>query len=49
MKSEDEIYEQIEKAMEVSSSSGSAYIDGVLAALDWVMGRVEDAPMDDDQ
>jgi len=51
-KTEDEIYDQIDKATETEHNSkfpGMSYEAGVKNALDWVLGNTitEDLPMDD--
>jgi hypothetical protein len=50
-RTDDEIYEQIDKAqkgMNIGSKwPGMSYEEGVRAALDWVLGDAEEAPMED--
>jgi hypothetical protein len=53
VRGEDEVYEQIDKAGElindeVSMYSGMSYEQGVRDALEWILGDIDDAPMDDE-
>lgn len=48
MKTEEEIQEQIDAAMENSGKfPGMSYAEGVQIALEWALGQHEDAPMED--
>lgn len=49
---EDEILSVLDEAQENTSSgkskySGMSYEDGVIAALDWILGRSDVQPMED--
>lgn len=51
--SEDEIYEQIDKAAESEDSGrsrwpGMTYEQGVSATLNWILGNFPEPPMSDD-
>lgn len=49
MKTEDEIQEMADKATEAAQEPkfvGMSYEDGVRTALDWVLGKVEDSPLE---
>jgi hypothetical protein len=49
MRSEDEIYEQIDKALENDGRyPGMTYEQGVDAALRWAIGHADEPPMEDD-
>jgi len=47
-----EIEEQLNKALDAldtgSKYPGMSYEEGVSAALDWVIGNIDDRPMDDE-
>ena len=47
-KSKDEIYDQIYEAKDNNGKfKGMSYEDGVIAALEWVLGEEEETPMED--
>jgi hypothetical protein len=50
-RTEDEIFAVLDKAMESQEKdrdrySGMTYQEGIIAALDWVLGRLGDSPID---
>ena len=50
MKSEQQIEEEVTKtfpSLERSKFPGMTYEEGVMAALDWVLGVSEESPMED--
>ena len=50
-KTENEIYDVIDQATEIVSEEGTkcagmSYEDGVIAALEWVIGRTDNSPVE---
>jgi len=47
MRTKEEIYEQLDEAMENEDCCrGMTYIEGVKAALEWAIGDVEETPVE---
>jgi hypothetical protein len=51
-KTEDEIFAVLDKAMESQAKerdrfSGMTYQEGIINALDWILGRADDPPLED--
>jgi hypothetical protein len=51
-KSEDDIFAMLDKAMESQEKyrnrySGMTYQEGIIATLDWILGRSEYPPLED--
>lgn len=44
MKTEAEVVEVRDEAIQMPVYAGLSYKDGVIAALEWVLGRAEDKP-----
>jgi hypothetical protein len=51
-KTEDEIFAELDRAIESQTKernrySGMTYQEGIIHALDWILGRIESPPLED--